>query len=123
MAQWTFRVSFAIPAVGTLWLVYYRTWKMPLASRTLNAAKKKVSVTGYDIESLKFAGKHFGGRLIATAGAVSFCAFSFGTLHCLRRPPHMLIDDSGSVTTSSSTATNSSKVNLLPSSHQVTNPS
>jgi hypothetical protein len=23
-AQWTFRVSFAIPAVGTLWLVYYR---------------------------------------------------------------------------------------------------
>lgn len=69
VAQWTFRVSFAIPAVGTLWLVYYRTWKMPLASRTLMAAKKKAAVTGYDAKALSMTFKHFGGRLIATAGA------------------------------------------------------
>jgi hypothetical protein len=69
VAQWTFRVSFAIPAVGTLWLVYYRTWKMPLASRTLMAAKKKAAVTGYDAKALSMTFQHFGGRLIATAGA------------------------------------------------------
>ncbi|KAE8441453.1 hypothetical protein EG329_004946 [Mollisiaceae sp. DMI_Dod_QoI] len=68
-AQWTYRVSFAIPAVGTLWLVYYRTWKMPLASKALNAAKKKAKVTGYDLQSLKLTFTIFGGRLIATAGA------------------------------------------------------
>ncbi|PMD18559.1 putative inorganic phosphate transporter C8E4.01c [Hyaloscypha hepaticicola] len=68
VAQWTYRVSFAIPAVGTLWLVYYRTFKMPLASRALNAAKKKAAVTGYDVQSLKLTLSHFGGRLIGTAG-------------------------------------------------------
>ena len=68
-AQWTFRISFAIPAIGTLWLVYYRWYKMPLASRTLNAAKRKINVTGYDMQSLKLTCYHFGGRLIATAGA------------------------------------------------------
>lgn len=26
--QWTYRLSFAIPAVGTLWLVYYRVYKV-----------------------------------------------------------------------------------------------
>jgi len=66
--QWTFRVSFALPAVGTLWLVYYRTYKMPHASRQLEAAKRKSKVTGYDVSSLKMAGRHFGGRLLATAG-------------------------------------------------------
>jgi hypothetical protein len=67
-AQWTFRVSFAIPAVGTLWLVYYRAYKMPLASKQLNAAKKKHNVTGYDIQSLKLTFTYFGPRIIATAG-------------------------------------------------------
>lgn len=67
-AQWTFRVSFALPAVGTLWLVYYRFYKMPLASKQLNAAKKKVNVTGYDVKSLGLTFYHFGPRLIATAG-------------------------------------------------------
>jgi hypothetical protein len=42
---------------------------MPLASRALNAAKKKAAVTGYDVQSLKFTFEHFGGRLIGTAGA------------------------------------------------------
>jgi MFS family permease len=67
-AQWTFRISFALPAVGTLWLVYYRWYKMPLASKQLDAAKKKAKVTGYDVQSLKLTFKYFGPRLLATAG-------------------------------------------------------
>jgi MFS family permease len=67
-AQWTFRVSFAIPAVGTLWLVYYRWFKMPLASKVLDETKRKSKVTGYDVKSLKLTFKYFGPRLIATAG-------------------------------------------------------
>lgn len=69
VAQWTYRVSFAIPAVGTLWLVYYRTYKMRSASKQLMAAKKKQNVTGYDTQSLKLTFTYFGPRLIATAGA------------------------------------------------------
>jgi len=68
MAQWTFRVSFALPAVGTLWLVYYRAYKIPLASRQLKMAKKKINVTGYDTKSLMLTFTFFGGRLFATAG-------------------------------------------------------
>ncbi|RKF53435.1 Inorganic phosphate transporter 1-2 [Golovinomyces cichoracearum] len=67
-AQWTFRVSFAIPAVGTLWLVYYRWFKMPLASKELAALRTNSNVTGYDIQSLKMTFRHFGGRIIGTAG-------------------------------------------------------
>lgn len=67
--QWTYRVSFAIPAVGTLWLIYYRTYKMRSASKQLHAAKKKASVTGYDAQSLKLTMRYFGGRLFATACA------------------------------------------------------
>ncbi|KAI4248267.1 MAG: hypothetical protein LQ352_005967 [Teloschistes flavicans] len=68
-AQWTYRVSFAIPAVGTLWLVYYRTYKMKSAGKQLAAAKKKSKVTGYDTQSLKLTFTYFGPRMIATAGA------------------------------------------------------
>ncbi|MCJ1452441.1 hypothetical protein MMC28_002784 [Mycoblastus sanguinarius] len=67
-AQWTYRVSFAIPAVGTLWLVYFRVFKMKYASKQLVAAKKKSKVTGYDTQSLKLTFTYFGPRLIATAG-------------------------------------------------------
>jgi hypothetical protein len=67
-AQWTFRLSFAIPGIGTLWLVYYRTWKMKSASKHLEQAKKKANVTGYDVKSMKLTVSHFGGRLLATAG-------------------------------------------------------
>lgn len=69
VAQYTYRVSFAIPAVGTLWLVYYRTFKMRSASRQLELAKKKGGVTGYDTKSLSMTFTHFGGRVIATAGS------------------------------------------------------
>ncbi|KAB8267340.1 major facilitator superfamily domain-containing protein [Aspergillus minisclerotigenes] len=67
-AQWVYRVSFAIPAVGTLWLVYYRAYHMKAASKQLAAAKKKASVTGYDFNSLALTFKYFGPRILATAG-------------------------------------------------------
>ncbi|KAK4695500.1 hypothetical protein P7C71_g2260, partial [Lecanoromycetidae sp. Uapishka_2] len=67
-AQWTYRISFAIPAVGTLWLVYFRTFKMRAAGKQLAAAKKKQKVTGYDTESLKLTFSYFGPRMLATAG-------------------------------------------------------
>jgi hypothetical protein len=67
-AQWTYRVSFAVPAVGTLWLVYFRAYKMKSASKQLLAAKKKHNVTGYDTESLRLTFKYFGFRVLATAG-------------------------------------------------------
>ena len=67
-AQWVYRISFAIPAVGTLWLVYFRTYKMRSASKQLAAAKKKSKVTGYDTQSLKLTFTYFGPRIIATAG-------------------------------------------------------
>ncbi|EEA20997.1 hypothetical protein TMatcc_001001 [Talaromyces marneffei ATCC 18224] len=66
-AQWTYRVSFAIPAVGTLWLTYYRAYHMKAASKQLQAIKKKASVTGYDVESFRLTLKYFGPRLFATS--------------------------------------------------------
>ncbi|KAF2858070.1 MFS general substrate transporter [Piedraia hortae CBS 480.64] len=67
--QLTYRVSFAFPAIGTLWLIYYRTWKMKSASKQLEIAKRKQHVTGYDATSLKLVFTKFGGRVIATAFA------------------------------------------------------
>lgn len=67
-AQWTFRVSFILPAIGTLWLVYYRWYKMPLASKELAAKRANSNVTGYDLQSLRTTFIHFGGRIIGTAG-------------------------------------------------------
>lgn len=67
--QWTYRVSFAIPAVGTAWLVYFRTYKVKAnANKQLRLAKKKNAVTGYDTESLAMTFRYFGGRILATAG-------------------------------------------------------
>ncbi|KAF2228933.1 putative MFS phosphate transporter [Viridothelium virens] len=68
-AQWTYRISFAIPAVGTLWLVYYRAYKMKAASKQLATAKRKSNVTGYDTKALRYTFTYFGPRLFATAGA------------------------------------------------------
>lgn len=68
-AQWTYRVSFAIPAVGTLWLVYWRTFKVKAtANKQLRLAKARSSVTGYDTKALALTFRYFGGRLLATAG-------------------------------------------------------
>ena len=71
-AQYTFRVSFALPAIGTLWLVYYRTYKMKSASKHLEQAKKKANVTGYGVKSLKITFSNFGGRLFATSAGWFF---------------------------------------------------
>lgn len=67
--QWVFRVSFAIPALGTLWLAYHRACRMPLASKQLQLAKRRSHVTGYDTKSLRYTFTYFGPRLLATAGA------------------------------------------------------
>jgi MFS family permease len=67
-AQWTYRISFAIPAFGTALLVYYRAYKMKSASKQLMLAKKKQKVTGYDTQSLKLTFSYFGTRVLATAG-------------------------------------------------------
>ena len=66
-AQWTYRISFAIPAIGTLWLIYFRVFKMRSASKQLAASKRKQKVTGYDTYSLKMTFTYFGPRMIATA--------------------------------------------------------
>ncbi len=67
-AQWTYRVSFAIPAFFTLLLVYYRAYWMKAASKQLIIAKKREKVTGYDVQSLKLTFTHFSTRLLATSG-------------------------------------------------------
>ncbi|KAH6961547.1 major facilitator superfamily domain-containing protein [Fusarium avenaceum] len=67
-AQYTFRLSFAFPAIGTLWLLYYRTYRMRSAGKQLAEAKKRSNVTGYDINALRHCFSNFGGRLFATAG-------------------------------------------------------
>ncbi|KAJ2894330.1 major facilitator superfamily transporter [Zalerion maritima] len=87
-AQLTFRISLGIPAVGLLWLAYYRTWKMPRPIKPQDYSKgkadadaekqtdgaeappveKKKRATGYDMKSLKLTFSHFGGRILATAG-------------------------------------------------------
>lgn len=41
---------------------------MRAASKQLNTQKKKASVTGYDMESLKLTFQHFSPRVLATAG-------------------------------------------------------
>ena len=75
--QWTYRVVFAIPAVGTLWLVYYTTYKMPAASKQLVANKRKNKVTGYGNQSLRLAIRYFGPRLFALVLLGSQMMFSF----------------------------------------------
>lgn len=68
-AQWTYRVSFFIPAIGTGALVWYRAFRMKSADKQVAAAKKKQNVTGYDTQSLKLTFTYFGPRVLATAGA------------------------------------------------------
>lgn len=77
-AQWTFRVQFGIMAVMTLWLAYYRFYKLKYSSAALMRSKKnaRVNQSGYDVQSLKLVFRHFGGRLIATA--LAWFANDFG---------------------------------------------
>ncbi|KAJ9091458.1 hypothetical protein QFC19_009101 [Naganishia cerealis] len=78
-AQWTFRVQFGIMAAMTLWLVYYRYYRMHYSSAALKKSKKnaRVNQSGYDVQSLKLVFSHFGGRIIATAGTWFANDFAF----------------------------------------------
>lgn len=78
-AQWTYRVSFAIMAVMTLWLAYYRYYKKVYSSTALQRSKKnaRVNQSGYDVQSLKLVMTHFGGRLIGTTSGWLFNDFLF----------------------------------------------
>ncbi len=57
-------------AVATLWLAYYRYYKMKYSSIALMRSKRRARVnqSGYDMASLKAVIGHFPGRLIGTAG-------------------------------------------------------
>lgn len=66
--QYTFRVQFAIVGLVTLWLAYYRFYKVQYADAALKQAKKKSQVTGYDIVSLKLTSSHYWHRLVGTCG-------------------------------------------------------
>ena len=70
--QWTYRTSFFIPALGTLWLIYFRAYKMKSASRQLEMQKRKQHVTGYDTKSLRLSFSYFGARIFATASSWFF---------------------------------------------------
>ncbi|WVO14752.1 hypothetical protein L204_102390 [Cryptococcus depauperatus] len=78
-AQWTFRVSFGIMAVMTLWLAYFRFYKKKYTSAALRRSKKnmRVNQSGYDIHSLKLVATHFSGRLIGTTTGWLFNDFLF----------------------------------------------
>lgn len=67
--QYTFRVQFGLVAFVTLWLAYYRFYKVRYADAALNSAKKRGGVTGYDVESLKLTSTFYWHRLVGTAGA------------------------------------------------------
>ncbi|ORY62315.1 major facilitator superfamily domain-containing protein [Pseudomassariella vexata] len=100
MAQYIFRISFAIPAIGTLWLCYYRTYRMKAAGKQLLKAKKKANVTGYDVKSLKMTVTNFGGRLVATAGGW-FCndVFFYGNKLFQSQFINVLSDNPSSIMT------------------------
>ncbi|KAK4688773.1 L-lactate dehydrogenase (cytochrome), partial [Tremellales sp. Uapishka_1] len=78
-AQATFRVSFAIMALMTLWLAYHRYYRATYSSAALRRSKKgaHVNQSGYDITSLKLVATHFGGRLVGTTSAWFFNDFLF----------------------------------------------
>lgn len=78
-AQWTFRVSFGIMALMTLWLAYFRYYKTTYSSTALARSKKnaRVNQSGYDFHTLKLVSTHFTGRLIGTTMGWLFNDFLF----------------------------------------------
>jgi hypothetical protein len=66
--QWTYRVSFATILPFTLYLIYYRFYKVRYADATLSLSKKRLNTSGYDVKSLRMATSHYWPRLLATAG-------------------------------------------------------
>ncbi|WFC99056.1 hypothetical protein MYAM1_001792 [Malassezia yamatoensis] len=64
--QWTFRCSFGFIALITLFLVYYRYYKISYTEQSLRDAKTRLNTSGYDAKSLKLAISHYWGRLFAS---------------------------------------------------------
>jgi len=65
--QYSFRLSFAFIAAVTLYLAYYRYYKLSYHSDdALRDAKDRLNTSGYDAKSLKLAMSHYWHRLIAT---------------------------------------------------------
>jgi hypothetical protein len=66
-SQWLFRLSFVPPLISTLWLIYYRYFKVDHADTVLNNARRRAKVTGYDKESFLLCCKYYWGRLLGTS--------------------------------------------------------
>ena len=66
--QPTFRLSFAVIILPTLYLAYYRFYKLRQADRSIKLSKKRQNVTGYDVKSLKLLTTHYWHRCVGTAG-------------------------------------------------------
>ena len=64
--QFTFRVSFGIIAFVTLFLAYYRYYKMSYSDQSLQDAKARLNTSGYDVKSFKLACSHYWHRLFAS---------------------------------------------------------
>ena len=64
--QFTFRVSFGIIAFVTLFLAYYRYYKMSYSDQSLQDAKARLNTSGYDAKSFKLACSHYWHRLFAS---------------------------------------------------------
>ncbi|KAH8820223.1 major facilitator superfamily domain-containing protein [Xylogone sp. PMI_703] len=66
-AQYTFRVSFAFIAVFLLLLIYIRVFRLRNADHSIQAAKRRSQMDGYDFVSLKLVSRHYWHRLLATS--------------------------------------------------------
>lgn len=66
--QWTYRISFVAILPFTVYLIYYRYYKVTYADATLVRSKQRLHTSGYDTKSLKLVASHYWPRLIATAG-------------------------------------------------------
>jgi MFS family permease len=76
--QWTYRFSFGAILPFTLYLVYYRLYKVRYADSALARSKRRLNTSGYDRKSLNLVISHYWSRLIATA--LGWFANDVGTL-------------------------------------------
>lgn len=66
-AQWTFRLSFGVIVLPTLYLAYLRFYKLSYSDAALKEAKARLNTSGYDVKSLKLAMSHYWHRVVGTA--------------------------------------------------------
>lgn len=66
--QYTFRVSFGVIILPTLYLAYLRYYKMKYTDQALRDAKtRSKNTSGYSLTTLKMAGGHYWHRMVGTA--------------------------------------------------------